>query len=146
MHLALLAGLYPFFPPYYSPTIIVIVVAVVIIICVRMSFRYRGSQLSHETLRRMAEQGQPVTPEVIAALKVRSAYDAGGSERSRRDLRSGIILIGLGAGIMFFLGRMGGIVLFLGVAFLILSFLDRSDPPKSPPPFQSPNPPAPPSI
>ena len=99
------------------------------------------NKLAHDTLRKMVDSGQQVTPEVIAALKVKpgcgsgigsipawpnSNSGTGGSDRSRRDFRSAIILLAIGAGVIMMMGRVGWIMFFLGLAFLILSVIDKA--------------------
>jgi hypothetical protein len=90
---------------------------------------HRRNLMTHETLRAMIDKGIPLTPEVIASIKPRIAV----SDRSRRDLRSGIILTAIGVGLLLFVGKPGYIVLFLGVAFLVLSAIDRPKDPELPP-------------
>jgi len=97
---------------------------------------HRRNRMTHETLRAMIDKGVPITPEVVASIKPHS----GVSERSRRDLRSGIILTAIGVGLLLFIGKPGYIVLFLGVAFLVLAAVDKQKDPEFPP-----TPPAPPT-
>jgi hypothetical protein len=90
---------------------------------------HRRNLMTHETLRAMIDKGIPLTPDVVASIKPQ----IGVSERSRRDLRSGIILTSIGVGLLMFVGKPGYIVLFLGVAFLVLSVVDRQKAPELPP-------------
>lgn len=93
---------------------VIVTIAIVAIVFYTIN---RRNKMTHETLRTMIDKGVPLTPEMIAAVKPFQ----GTSERSRRDLRSGVILAAVGMGLVMFVGRPGYIVLFLGAAFLLLS-------------------------
>ena len=88
----------------------------------------------YEVARVAVDKGQPLPPEVIAALS-----DLPSARRtSFSDLRTGVILIGAGAGIAFFgflIGQeerdayypmmgIGSIPLLIGVALVVLSFFN----------------------
>jgi hypothetical protein len=133
---------------------------------------HQKNKLTHETIRRMIDSGQPVTPETIAAIRQSSGWNWQGtgwqgtnwqganwqnfgsqvpnSQRAQRDLRNGILLTCIGVGLVMFIHGPGWIVLAVGVAHLLLARFDRgreadpslSSPPKAPTP---PPPPAPPT-
>lgn len=72
-----------------------LVVAAVIIL--PLYFRYLERGRMHETLRLAFERGQPIPPELIAAIQSgASARPLAGPER---DLRNGIILLAWGLGL-----------------------------------------------
>jgi hypothetical protein len=79
-------------------------------------FGHRRNRLVHETVRAMIEKGQPVTPELVAGLGAKD----GKAVRPRSDLRKGLIVTGVGIGLVILVGKPGWIVLFIGVAFLVV--------------------------
>ena len=93
-------------------------------------YRYRKNKMLHETVRAMVDKGVPIPPEMF-----KTGDNA--PRRTRNDLRTGLILIGIGSGLLFMHSSGAGfIVLFLGAAFLIASFLEKKNqndeqPPKS---------------
>lgn len=118
-----------------APELIVVVVVLGIfipipIVVAALYFRHQQQKLWHETARLALEKGQPLPP--------RSAEETGGRSIAH-DLRSGLILIGLGIGLYFFLGRgIAFIVGFIGVALvlyaaLIAIFAKDKNPPQDPP-------------
>jgi hypothetical protein len=98
----------------------------------------------HETLRAAYEKGQPVPPELIEALQSNRSVSLP-SDRSQRDLRTGVIwlfvglgFVGIGAAFYWGLYDVGGasetfgtfaaigaIPFCVGLAFLVLSFFGR---------------------
>ena len=121
------------------------VVAAVVI--VPLYFRYLEKGRMHETLRLALERGQPIPPELIAAIQ------SGASVRSPpgpdRDLRRGLILLacglgfcGLGYGLWYGLmsvneisayitggsvAGFGAIPGLIGVAYLVLWGMNRGN-------------------
>lgn len=90
-------------------------VFVLAIIAIIHYSRYRKNKMLHETLRAMIDKGAPIPPELFKD-----------SKRPRNDFRTGLILIGIGAGLAIFNNnRAGFIVLFMGAAFLAASFFER---------------------
>jgi hypothetical protein len=97
---------------------------------------HRRHKMANETLRAMIEKGLPITPELVASLKSKSSDDAGedadagsgagasAGNQSRKDLRNGLILTGIGAGVVMLCGSPGWIIVFLGVAFLLIGMLN----------------------
>ena len=118
------------------------------IVIVPQILRYRERARLHETLRRAYENGQPVPPELITALQSGApakdqVFDR--PDRSARDLRTGIIWLSIGLGLIAigaafyaalyydggaaetFAGFVaaGAIPAFIGAAFMLLSFLGK---------------------
>ncbi len=128
-------------------------VMVVAIILVIFYFKHRRHQMMNETLRAMIDKGQPITPELLDSLKGNKngvagpgAGSIGGNFiRQRNDLRTGVILMGVGLGILFLAGKPGWIVFFIGLAYLVVSRIERNKPgnppPQPPQPPQMPQPP-----
>ncbi|MEY4918701.1 MAG: hypothetical protein RL616_2614 [Verrucomicrobiota bacterium] len=95
----------------------------IVIICAYT--RHRRHKMANETLRGMIDKGLPITPELVNSLKSKhSSTEAGGAgNQSNKDLRSGLILTGIGIGVVMLCGKPGWIILFIGVAFLLIGFL-----------------------
>ena len=66
------------------------------IIIVPMYLRYRDRGRMHETLRLAYEKGQPIPPELIAALQSNVAPRV--ASTPERDLRRALVLIAVGLG------------------------------------------------
>lgn len=93
----------------------------IITIALVFYFRHRKNMMIHETVRAMVEKGVPIPPEMFKTTE--DTY-----KRPRNDMRTGLILIGIGSGLVFLNTRGAGyIVLFLGAAFLIASFFDKKN-------------------
>jgi hypothetical protein len=99
------------------------------IICIIgvLIFNYFKEKRQHETIRFMVEKGMPLTPEILGGLRkprgrltVRTAYDPYGY------LRWGVTLLAVGIGLIFLSEKAAGIVIAIGIANLILWFIDRS--------------------
>jgi hypothetical protein len=89
------------------------------IIAMVFYYRHRKNMMLHETVRAMVDKGVPIPPEMFKTTD-------NASKRPRNDLRTGLILIGIGSGLVFLNTKAAGfIVLFLGAAFLIASFFDK---------------------
>jgi hypothetical protein len=85
------------------------------------NYRHRKNKMLHETIRAMVDKGMPIPPEMFKSAD-------NDVKRPRNDLRTGLILIGIGSGLVFLHTKGAGfIVLFLGVAFLIASFFDKKN-------------------
>jgi hypothetical protein len=93
----------------------------IVIVGLGLYFRHRKNKMLHETLRAMVDKGVPIPPELLN----KSESDL--TKRPRNDLRSGLILTGIGIGIVLFMGKPGWIILFLGVAFLVIASLEKKD-------------------
>ena len=88
----------------------------IILVAAILLYRMRRARLTHETIARMVEKGQPVPVELIAP-----------PHRPGSDLRTGLILLFLGIGLTVFLlvadqshkgWGIGMIPLFIGLGFL----------------------------
>lgn len=91
----------------------------------------------HDTLRASIEHGQPIPPEVIAAITTDVKTKAPASQY--RDLRVGIIWLGVAVGLAGFgfaisfeepdalypLVGMAAFPGFIGLAFIVISFFGR---------------------
>lgn len=95
----------------------------IVIVGLVFYYQHRKNQMLHETVRAMVEKGVPVPPEMFK--------HAGGDNRVKRprnDLRTGLLLIGLGVGTAIFMNNKAGfVVLLLGLAFLAASFLEKNN-------------------
>jgi len=101
---------------------------------------HRRNKLVHENLRAMIEKGMPITPELMDSLKGKHSsvfeqlLSTGGrplvKSSCSRHLLPGLIFTGAGAALMInehsFSGP-GLIVLFIGIAFLIVWLVERMD-------------------
>lgn len=96
----------------------------------------------HETVRMAFDKGQPVPPELIQAIQSGNEVNKD-VNRSEKDLRAAVILIGLGLGLVamgFALGQTEGaeaqfstlagatIPGFIGLGFLVLWSFNRDKP------------------
>jgi hypothetical protein len=101
-------------------------VMVPVIIIIIAYARYRRHKLMNETIREMVAKGVPVTPELVNSLKSKRDTSQAGtpSFRRRNDLRSGLILIAVGAGLLMIAGKVGWLVAFIGAAFLVCALID----------------------
>ena len=105
--------------------------ATVLIVWIVVAFRYRSRRDVQATYRAAIERGQELTPELLDRL--------GESQPKNRDLRRGIILIGVGLGLAVFgvtigepdavrpLLASGAFPFLLGVAYLGLWKFSRQD-------------------
>jgi len=122
----------------------IVVVLPLTIVAIAFYAIHRRNKLLHENLRIMIDKGMPITPELVETLKGKYSgvsptggqSPAGAYHRSRR-LLPGLILIGAGAALMINEHHFSGgglIVLFVGVAFLIVWLVERVDRNSSQPP------------
>ncbi len=100
----------------------------VAIVAIIFFFRHRRIKMAHETLRVMIEKGATVTPELVAELRGRGALEPP-TGRGNRGLLPGLVLAGIGTALLISGSRGdhkgGAIVLFIGIAFLIVWFVER---------------------
>lgn len=61
-------------------------------------FKHRKLKMTHDAIARLAERGLPVPPELLAPPQ----------STRRPGLRGGLVLVGLGIALAFFLGQVGG--------------------------------------
>ena len=87
--------------------------------------RYRRHKMANETLRGMIDKGLTITPELVDSLKSKHSRTGAGAtgNQSHKDLRNGLVLTGVGIGVVMLCGKPGWIVLFIGVAFLLIGML-----------------------
>jgi hypothetical protein len=90
--------------------------------------RHRRQRLLHETLRSMIEKGVSIPPELLAPGERYAA------PRTRSDLRSGLVCIAVGIGLLIFMSDVNGgpkhvgwIPILIGVAFLISWFIEKKN-------------------
>jgi hypothetical protein len=109
----------------------------VAIIAIVFYFKHRRHKMAHDTLRAMIEKGVPMTPELVAQVRDQD-YGGPRTGRTRSRLLPGLVL--LGTGIALLIGgthgdsRAGWIVLFIGVAFLIVWLVEGKNPNNGQPP------------
>jgi len=101
----------------------------VLVVAIVLYYKLRRDRMIHETIARLAEKGLPVPADLLSRSPRVTA---------NRDLRSGLILIGLGIGLtVFFAGvaptvwAIGLIPGLIGVAFLITWHFDRKGVPEA---------------
>jgi hypothetical protein len=114
-------------------------IMVIAIVALVFYFRHRRNKMMQETMLALIEKGVPITPELLAQLQIRPSGSSNkpgqqpGQSRNRR-LLPGLILTGVGTALL--MTNLGGnsgdhkaglIVLFIGVAFLIVWFVERKD-------------------
>lgn len=122
-------------------------VMVVAVIAIVFYFKHHRNKMMHETMLAMIEKGVPITPEMLAQLQSRPSRFSNQTGQSRnRRLLPGLILTGVGTALLITnpgenlgAGKAGWIVLFMGVAFLIVWLVERKDknneqPPQTPQP------------
>jgi hypothetical protein len=108
---------------------------IIAIIAIVFYFKHRRNKMMHETMLAMIEKGVPITPEMLAQLQSRPSRFSNQPGRSRqRHLLGGLIFTGVGSALLITNlgrnsgdGKLGLIFLFMGVAFLIVWFVERND-------------------
>src|SRR5208282_2153609 len=103
---------------------------VVAIVAMAGYFKHRRNKLAHETLRAMIEKGMPVTPELVAQIKGRGVSTSWGGPTNSGRLMPGLVLAGIGTALLISHSgdsKGGWIVLFIGVAFLIVWAVERNN-------------------
>ena len=111
--------------------------AVVALVLVPRYFKSRERQALQSTLRAAIEKGQPLPPEMIDAM----SRDARPAPSGARDLRAGIVWLGIAAGLVGFAYALGysgdgaeafwpmiGIACipgFIGVAYVTIAMFNR---------------------
>jgi hypothetical protein len=94
-------------------------------------FAHRRNKMAHETLRAMIDKGMPVTPELVAQIRSKGWRDSkvGGGGGGR--LLPGLVMAGIGTALLLSGSggdRKGGwIVLFIGLAFLVVWAVERKN-------------------
>ena len=121
-------------------------IMVVAIIFTVVYFQHRRNKMMHETLRSMIEKGMPITPEILAGLGGKHPTDGDPSGKQaagnpfdqvfprrqkarNQHLFPGLVLTGIGLALTgFHVSRASAgslIILFIGVAFLIVWLVER---------------------
>jgi Domain of unknown function (DUF6249) len=98
----------------------------IVIVGLQIYFRHRKNQMLHETVRAMVEKGVPIPPEMFQKTE-HEFMEHDKPKQPRNDLRVGLIFIGVGIGMVIIAGKTGFIILFMGVAFVAASFLDKKN-------------------
>ena len=92
-----------------------------------MYFSHHQKKMVHDTARLALEKGLPLSPEFLASLSSASAKSGKGA---RNDIRTGLILIAVGIGMIFFmrfmdeLRFMGAIPGLVGIVLLLYGTLE----------------------
>jgi hypothetical protein len=109
----------------------------IVIVGLQLYFRHRKNIVLHETLRTMVDKGVPIPPEMFKKTEEGSTERCkSDGKHPRNDLRTGVILTGMGTGIVMLAGKPGYIILFMGVAFLVIALLEKKDKNNDQPPKQ----------
>ena len=85
--------------------------------------RHRRLKMQHETMRAMIEKGMPIPPELLTKPN-QDSPSQDRPARVRNDLRGGLILVAVGAGLYMIAGRVGWILVFIGAARLVLWLIE----------------------
>jgi hypothetical protein len=107
----------------------------IVIVGLGLYFRHRKNIVLHETVRTMVDKGVPIPPEMFKSDENASPF-ARGTKRPRNDLRTGLIMTCMGVGMVLFIGKSGCIILFLGVAFLLIASFEKKNKNDDQPPKQ----------
>src|SRR4051794_21735828 len=90
----------PDIPEFVLPIVAISLMAVfgtpILIVGLIMYFGFSKTRATHRTIRMMVEKGQPVPPELLAPPPP--------AVRQRSDMRRGVVLMMVGAGLIVFLG------------------------------------------
>jgi hypothetical protein len=90
------------------------------IIALFVALRHRRNRMMHETLRAMVEKGVPIPPELLSGGGAAFAGASRDVYPGYRDLRWGLVLVALGAGVCILAGKFGLIPIFIGAALLVV--------------------------
>ena len=106
-------------------TTIAVFSTIVLVVATLAFLRFRRTRMLHETLRLMIEKGATIPPELL--------NPAPAVRRPQSDLRSGLVLTGIGLGLAIFFAAKGGhawglglIPMFMGIALLITWNVERN--------------------
>jgi len=105
----------------------------IVIVALSLYFCHRKQKMLHETVRAMVEKGVPIPPELFKNAGSASEEDRS-AKHQRGDLKKGVILTCVGIGIVLLAGKPGWIVLFLGVAFLVIALFEKKNKDDNQPP------------
>jgi Domain of unknown function (DUF6249) len=96
----------------------------VFIVVVIIYVNHRQNKMLHETLRAMVEKGVPIPPGMFFN-PANEFMPFRRIKRVRNDLRAGLFMASIGAGVVLFIGKLGYVFIFLGVAHLILAICEK---------------------
>ena len=94
----------------------------IIVVGFILLYRMRKTRLIHDTVLKLADKGVPIPPELIAPVQ---------SEPAKSDLKTGIILLSAGAGLMLFFYETHGpwslaaIPVLMGVGYLVVWKIEK---------------------
>jgi len=97
--------------------------APVLLVISVLLYKHRKLKLTHQTIIELASKGAPIPPQMLAQH----------CESRASDLRRGLVLFSIGAGLAIFLSEVGApwslglIPMFAGVGYLITWKLERDD-------------------
>jgi len=112
-------------------------VMVVVIVGLAGYFGHRRNKMTHETVRAMIDKGVPMTPELLAELRSNRPHGSRSYGSGSGRLLPGLICLGVGTALLIAGhadSRGGWIVLFIGVAFLVVWLVDRHNQSNAQPP------------
>lgn len=132
-----LAALFDFNIPSSMIAIVVPVVGIIFGCSVAIAgiyFHHQKQKLLHETARLSLERGQPIPPDILAQMTRDEDAKPSGPRRPADDIRTGLILIGVGAGVYLFFEALGvekmrfvgAIPGFIGVALLLFGVVSAA--------------------
>jgi hypothetical protein len=108
----------------------------IVVIGLQLYFRHEKTKMLHQTIRSMVDKGIPIPPELLANADQQAdchrgpgrpdMFETVWGRRPRNDVRRGLIFIGLGIGVIIVAGKAGWIIFFLGLAFLLASFVKQT--------------------
>jgi hypothetical protein len=96
---------------------------IVAVIAIFFNFLHRRNKMQHETMRAMIEKGMPIPPELLTKPN-QDSPSQDRPYRARNDLRGGLILVGVGAGLLMVAGKVGWILVFIGTARLVVWLIE----------------------
>lgn len=97
----------------------------IIVVSLQLYFRHQRNKMLHETIRSMVDKGTPIPPELFT--NATNGADSWPRRGPHRDLRYGLLCLGVGIGILITGYPSGWIVLLVGVAFVLASILEKRD-------------------
>jgi hypothetical protein len=111
----------------------------VLIILIVFYTKHRRNKMAHETLRAMIDKGMPITPELVAEIRNKGPSAGGFYPQRGNRLFPGLVLVGIGAALLL-AGhddtKGGLIVLFIGLAFLVVWAVEHKNPNNTQPPLR----------
>jgi len=106
-------------------TTIAVFGCILLVVAILGFLRHRRTRMLHDTVRLMIEKGTVIPPELLNPTPA--------VRRPQSDLRSGLVLLGIGLGVsIYFLGKsnhawgLGLIPMFMGIALLITWKVERN--------------------